>query len=81
MRWVLLQCSEGNHGNKGKGDYLLNAKGNQGALKKEIEGYIQDEELRKGMDMCSQTEKNRNRIETRVAYSSAETGWMCEKLN
>lgn len=66
---------------EGKGDYLLDAKGNQGALKKEIEGYIQDEELRKGMDMCSQTEKNRGRIETRTAYSSTEIGWMCEKSN
>ena len=66
---------------KGKGDYLLDAKGNQGALKKEIEGYVQDEELRKGMDMCSQTEKNRDRIETRTAYSSTEIGWMCEKPN
>ena len=46
----------------GKGDYLLDAKGNQGTLKKEIEDYVQDEELRKGMDTCRQTEKNRERI-------------------
>ena len=66
---------------EGKGDYLLDAKGNQGTLKKEIEDYIQDEELRKGIDVCSQTEKNRERIETRTAYSSTEIGWMCEKTN
>lgn len=65
----------------GKGDYLLDAKGNQGTLKKEIEDYVQDEELRKGMDTCRQTEKNRERIETRTAYSSTEIGWMCEKSN
>lgn len=66
---------------EGKGDYLLDAKGNQGALKKELEDYVQDKELRKGMDVCSQTEKNRERIETRTAYSSTEIGWMCEKSN
>ena len=37
--------------------------------------------LRRGMDTCSQTEKNRERIETRTAYSSTEIGWMCEKTN
>lgn len=66
---------------EGEGDYLLDAKGNQGALKKEIEDYIQDEQLRKGMDVCSNTEKNRERIETRTAYSSIEIGWMGEKSN
>lgn len=50
-------------------------------MKKEIEGYVQDKELRKGMDMCIQTEKNRDRVETRTAYSSMEIGWMCEKPN
>ena len=64
---------------KGKGDYLLDVKGNQGTLKKDIEDYVQDEELRKGMDVCSKTEKNRDRIETRTAYSSIDINWMHEK--
>lgn len=61
---------------KGKGDYLLEVKGNQGTLKKDIEDYVQDEELRKGMDVCSKTEKNRDRIETRTAYSGTDIDWM-----
>ena len=64
---------------EGKGDYLLDVKGNQGTLKKDIEEYVQDEELQKGMDVCSKTEKNRDRVETRTAYSSTDIDWMHEK--
>jgi len=47
---------------------FFEAKGNQSTLKKEIEEYVQDEELQKGMDVCCKKEKNRDRIETRTSY-------------
>ena len=56
---------------KGKGDYLLDAKGNQAALEQEIRDYVQDESLRKTMDCQSIKEKSRDRIETRTAYTTA----------
>lgn len=43
---------------KGKGDYLLDAKGNQPNLEREISEYVQDDTLRKGMDCERRTEKN-----------------------
>ena len=42
---------------RGKGDYLLNAKGNQPALEEEIRDFVQDESLRKTMNCKSITEK------------------------
>ena len=42
---------------RGKGDYLLDAKGNQPILEEEIREYVQDESLRKMMDCTSTTEK------------------------
>lgn len=45
---------------KGKDDYLLDAKGNQLNLKKEISEYIQEDTLRKDMDCERKTEKNRH---------------------
>ena len=47
---------------RGKGDYLLDAKGNQPVLEREIREYVQDESLRKTMDRKSVTEK-RSRIQ------------------
>ncbi len=61
---------------KGKGDYLLEAKGNQPTLKKEIEDYVQDENLRNEMDTCSTKEKNRDRVETRTAYTTVDIDWL-----
>ena len=61
---------------KGNGDYLLDVKGNQSTLKKDIEDYVQDKELQKSMDVCSKTEKSRDRIETRTAYSSTDIDWL-----
>ncbi len=63
----------------GKGDYLLDAKGNQPMLEQEIKEYIQDDSLRKMMDTTAVTEKNRDRIETRTAYVTANIDWMFEK--
>ncbi len=57
---------------EGEGDYLLSAKANQLTLAKEIEEYVQDEELRGRMEMTKQTEKNRGRIETRTAYVTTD---------
>lgn len=64
---------------KGKGDYLLDVKGNQPTLMEEIERYIQDESLRKGMEQRTTTEKNRDRIETRTAYTTSDIAWLYGK--
>jgi len=61
---------------KGKGDYLLCAKDNQANLKKDIEDYVQDENLRKTMDKVSNTEKNRERTEKRTAYVTNDIKWL-----
>ncbi len=55
---------------------LLEAKGNQRTLKKEIEDYVQDEGSQKEMDVCCTKEKNRDRIETRTAYTTADIDWL-----
>ncbi len=64
---------------KGKGDYLLDAKGNQPNLEREISEYVQDGTLRKCMDCKRKTEKNRDRIETRTAYSTGDVAWLYGK--
>ena len=61
---------------QGKGDYLLDVKGNQPVLEEEIREYVQDESLRKTMDCTSTTEKSRDRVETRTAYTTADIGWL-----
>lgn len=63
----------------GKGDYLLAVKSNQRNLEAEISEYIQDDSLRKNMDSKRTTEKNRDRIETRTAYTTSDIAWMCNK--
>jgi predicted transposase YbfD/YdcC len=60
----------------GKADYLLSVKDNHPSLKKDIEDYVQDESLRKTMDTHKITEKNRERIETRTAYSTEDIAWL-----
>jgi predicted transposase YbfD/YdcC len=62
-----------------KADYLLNAKGNQTALEKDIADYVQDSSLRKGMDTAVTREKNRGRIEERRAYVTHDIGWLEDK--
>ena len=61
---------------RGKGDYLLEAKGNQSVLEEEIREYVQDEGLRKTMDCTFITEKSRDRVETRTAYTTADISWL-----
>jgi predicted transposase YbfD/YdcC len=60
----------------GKADYLLSVKDNHPTLKKDIEDYVKDESLRKTMDTHKVTEKNRERIETRTAYSTDAIDWL-----
>ena len=61
---------------KGKADYLLSVKDNQPTLKKDIEDYIQDDCLRKAMDIYETCEKSRDRIELRTAYSTDDVEWL-----
>ena len=63
----------------GKGDYLLSVKDNQQGLKEDIEGYVQDEDLRKTMDTHTSIEKTSGRIERRTAYTSGEIDWLSGK--
>lgn len=60
----------------GKADYLLSVKDNHPTLKKDIEDYVQDDSLRKTMDTREITEKNRERVETRTAYSTFDIDWL-----
>jgi len=62
------------------GDYLLNAKGNQETLEKDIEDFIQDKELRSKMESSHTIEKNGGRIERREAFVSHDIAWMEEHL-
>jgi predicted transposase YbfD/YdcC len=61
---------------EGKADYLLSVKDNQPTLKKDIEDFVQDDSLRKTMDTHETVEKNRERIETRTAYSTTDIDWL-----
>lgn len=63
----------------GGGDYLLNVKDNQETLKKDIEDYVQDDDLRQTMDSATTLEKNRGRIERRTAYTSSDIEWLPNK--
>lgn len=62
-----------------KADYLLCVKDNQPNLKKDIEDYVQDPDLQKGMKVVSKTEKNRGRIETRTAYVTSDIDWLYQR--
>lgn len=63
----------------GKGDYLLDAKGNQRNLEAEISKYVQDDSLRKDMDCETTVEKSRDPIETRTAYTTSAVAWLYGK--
>ena len=62
-------------------DYLLNAKGNQKELKEELETYILDPVLQKGMNRAQTLEKNKGRIEERIAYTLNDISWLHGKEN
>lgn len=61
---------------KRKADYLLNVKDNQQTLKEDIVDYVQDETLRKEMNHVSIKETNRERVEIRTAYTTADISWL-----
>lgn len=60
----------------GHADYLLCAKDNQENLKKDIEDYVQDQALQKGMEKAVSTEKSRDRAEKRTAYVTDDVEWL-----
>jgi predicted transposase YbfD/YdcC len=64
---------------EGKGDYLLDVKDNQPALKEGIAEYVQDEVLRAAMDSHSVREKNNGRVERRSAYTTRDVTWLNER--
>ena len=57
-------------------DYLLSVKNNQPNLKKDIEDYVQDEQLRKTMETATSNEKNRERVERRTAFITNDIDWL-----
>jgi predicted transposase YbfD/YdcC len=63
----------------GKGDYLFSVKDNQQTLKEDIEGYVQDEHLRKTMDTHTTIDKTSGRLERRTGYTSSDIGWLSGK--
>ncbi len=62
-----------------RADYILSVKDNHKNLRKNIEDFVQDKELRKTMDQAIASEKNRDRFEKRVAYVCSEINWLEEK--
>ena len=60
----------------GNGDYVLQVKDNQETLKKDIEDYVQDTDLQETMDTVATCEKNRDRIEHRIAYVTSNIEWL-----
>lgn len=62
-----------------KGDYLLDAKANQSELMKAISEYFEVKSLWKDVSTKKIKEKNRNRIEIRTAYATADVDWMPQK--
>ncbi len=61
------------------GDYLLDAKANQPELMKDISDYFEVKSLWKDVTTKRVREKNRDRIETRTAYATADIDWMPQK--
>ena len=64
---------------EGKADYLLSVKDNQETLKKDIEEYVQDDDLRKTMDQFTTREKQSGRIECGSAYAACDIDWLFGK--
>lgn len=62
---------------KEKGDYLFVVKDNEPTLRKDIELFVQNEELNK----YTQKELNGGRIEKRTVYTTSEINWLHGKEN
>jgi predicted transposase YbfD/YdcC len=60
-------------------DYLLSVKDNQETLKRDIEDYVQDDDMRQTMDTKTTLEQQSGRIERRTAYATSEISWLCGK--
>lgn len=73
------QCETAKAVIKGEGDYLLDAKANQPILKNDIAEYFQVKSLCKDVSTKKTKEKNRDRIETRTAYTTTDIDWMQQK--
>ena len=54
----------------------MNVKDNHEGLKEEIETYVQDKDLRIEMDTDETVERNRGRIERRIAFTTSNIGWI-----
>ncbi len=65
----------------GKADYILDVKDNQETLKEDIETYVQDAGLRKGMATAYTLDKSRERVELRSAFITNGAGWLYGKEN
>jgi predicted transposase YbfD/YdcC len=61
------------------GDYLLPVKDNQPNLKGEISDFVEDKSLRETMDTAVKLEKNKGRVETRIAYATNDIDWLFGK--
>lgn len=61
------------------GDYLLSVKDNQPEVKKGIEDYVQDKNLRQVMPCAVTKEKSRERCEKRTAYITNDVEWFQEE--
>lgn len=64
---------------EGKGDYLLSVKANHSTLMQDIEEYVQDEQLRAGMQTYQKTEQGHGRIEKRTAFVSTDISWLSHR--
>ena len=64
---------------EGKGEYLLSVKSNQLCLYQDIAEYVNDNELRDKMNCDQTSEKNRDRFERRIAYTTTDIGWLDQK--
>jgi predicted transposase YbfD/YdcC len=60
-------------------DYLLCVKDNQKNLCEDLKNYFNNAELRAKMDTETQIEKNRGRLEERIAYTTSDMDWLTQK--
>lgn len=66
---------------KKNADYLLHAKANQPELMKDISEYFEVKSLWEDVSTKKTKEKNRDRIETRTAFTTTDIDWMPQKGN
>jgi predicted transposase YbfD/YdcC len=60
-------------------NYILSVKGNQPTLEKDIEDYVQDEQLQKAMDKSVTKDLRSDRIELRTGYTTSDIDWLPAK--